>query len=155
MNAQLAFSSVLAEHSALDELFGKHQRALLTRDLEGAVATLKTFENALGRHISFEDEVLLPLYASKGAEVAGGTLPIFHAEHRKLREITQNLVRQTEALDLSQDVLGAILRLMDDEALFKGLFAHHALREENLLFPRLEACTTEGEKEKALRQSAF
>jgi len=155
MNAQATFSSVLAEHSALEELFGRHQRALLTRDLEGAVATLKTFENALGRHIFFEDEVLLPLYASKGAEVAGGTLSIFHAEHRKLREMTQNLVRQTEALDVSQDVLGAILRLMDDEALFKGLFAHHALREENLLFPRLDACTTEGEKEKALRQSAF
>ena len=140
MNAQATFSSVLAEHSALEELFGRHQRALLTRDLEGAVATLKTFENALGRHIFFEDEVLLPLYASKGAEVAGGTL---------------SMVRQTEALDVSQDVLGAVLRLMDDEALFKGLFAHHALREENLLFPRLDACTTEGEKEKALRQSAF
>ena len=146
MNATL--SLVLAGHSELDALFEKHQRAILCRDLAGAAAILRTFATALGRHIAFEDEVLLPLYASKGAEVEGGTLPIFHAEHRKLREMTGRLVLETEAADTSPDLLGAILRLLDDEALFKGLFAHHAMREENLLFPRLEACTTEAEKQK-------
>jgi iron-sulfur cluster repair protein YtfE (RIC family) len=134
-------------------LFAKHQRALLTRDVQAAVATLKTFENELGRHIAFEDQVLLPLYASNGAEVEGATLPIFHAEHRKLQELAAKLVRQTDALDGSPDLLGAILRLLDDETLFKALFAHHGLREENLLFPALDACTTETEREKVLRQS--
>jgi len=130
--------SVLAEHSELEAMFQKHQRSLLMRDLQAAVATLKTFQNALARHIAYEDEVLLPLYASKGLEVEGGTLPIFHAEHRKLSEMTAKLVRETDALEASNDLLGSILKLLDDETLFKGLFAHHALREENLLFPGLE-----------------
>jgi hemerythrin-like domain-containing protein len=147
-----SFSSVLAEHAELEDLFAKHQRALLTKDVPAAVATLKTFENDLGHHIAFEDEVLLPLYASKAAEVEGATLPIFHAEHRKLRETAAKLVRETDALDGASDLLGAILQLLDDEALFKGLFAHHGLREENLLFPALDARTTEAEREKALRR---
>jgi hemerythrin-like domain-containing protein len=146
MSAKRTFASVLAEHSELEQLFEKHQRALLSKDLEGAVATLKTFENELGRHIAVEDEVLLPLYAAKGGEVEGGTLSIFHAEHRKLQEMTGSLARETALLESSSDLLGSILKLLDQETLFKGLFSHHALREENLLFPKLEACTTEGER---------
>jgi hemerythrin-like domain-containing protein len=146
MNAKQTFASVLAEHSELERLFDKHQRAVLSKDLEGAVATLKTFENELGRHIALEDEVLLPLYAAKGGEVEGGTLAIFHAEHRKLQEMTGSLARETARLESSSDLLGSILKLLNQETLFKGLFSHHALREENLLFPKLEACTTERER---------
>jgi hemerythrin-like domain-containing protein len=104
----------------------------------------------LERHIALEDQVLLPLYAAKGAETEGGTLTIFHAEHRKLREMVAALARDTEALGSSTDLLGSILKLFDQEAMFKGLFSHHADREENLLFPRLEACTTAAERGRAL-----
>jgi hemerythrin-like domain-containing protein len=152
MTAKHTFASVLAEHSQLEQLFDKHQRALLSKDLEGAVATLKTFENELGRHVAVEDEVLLPLYAAKGGEVEGGTLAIFHAEHRKLQELTASLARETAALESTSDLLGSILKLFDQEALFKGLFSHHAVREENLLFPRLEACTTAAERRRLFRR---
>ena len=147
-----SFSSMLSEHADLEHLFENHQRALLSKDVGAALATIATFENALKRHISYEDEVLLPLYASKGAEVEGGTLPIFRAEHRKLCEMSATLARHTNALYMSPDMAGSILRLLDEEALFKGLFNHHALREQNLLFPGLDACTTEAEREKALAE---
>jgi hemerythrin-like domain-containing protein len=145
-------STLLCEHDELDDIFAKHQRALLVKDIRAALATIVTFENTLGRHIRYEDEVLLPLYSAKGAETEGGTLSIFHAEHRKLLESTAGLVRKTEALDSSSDLLDSILKLLDEEALFKGLFSHHALREQNLLFPRLDAYTTKGERQKALEQ---
>jgi hemerythrin-like domain-containing protein len=150
MTAKRTLASLLAEHGELERLFDKHQRALLSRDLDSAIATFNTFENELTRHIALEDEVILPLYAAKGAETEGGTLPIFHAEHRKLREMAAELAHGTEALDSSTDLLGSILKLLDQESLFKGLFAHHATREENLLFPRLEACTTSAERERVL-----
>jgi hemerythrin-like domain-containing protein len=142
------FSSLLSEHEELEALFDKHQRALLMRDIGAAVATIATFDNALQRHIAYEDEVLLPLYAAKKAETEGATLPIFHAEHRKLRETAANLATRTRDLYESGDLLASILRLLDDEALFKGLFCHHAMREKNLFFPRLDACTTDFEKQR-------
>ena len=146
------FSILLGEHDELEELFNKHQRALLARDLDAALATISTFENTLKRHIAYEDEVLLPLFAAKRAETEGATLLIFHAEHRKLRDTAANLSKSTAALYDSSDILGSILKLLDDESLFKGLFNHHALREKNLFFPRLDACTTEFERKKALEK---
>jgi len=145
-----SFASLLIEHMDLDHLFERHQRALLSKDLGAAFATINTFENALKRHIGYEDDVLLPLYESKGAEVEGGTLPIFHAEHRKLSEMAANLSLHTGALYDSTDMLGSILKLLDEETLFKGLLSHHTQREENLLFPRLDGCTTEAERKAAL-----
>ena len=144
------FSSLLSEHDELEALFNKHQRALLARDIATALAAIARFESALGRHIDYEEEVILPLYSAKRAEVEGGTLPIFQAEHRKLRQTAAKLANCTGALYTSPDVLGSILNLLDDEALFKGLFHHHALREENLLFPRLDAFTGEDERARVL-----
>jgi hemerythrin-like domain-containing protein len=149
---EYSLSSVLYEHDELEEIFTKHQRALLMRDVQAASATITTFQNILKRHIGYEDEVLLPLYSAKGAETEGGTLPIFQAEHRKLLESAAALVRRTEALGDSSDLLDSILKLLDEEALFKGLFSHHALREQNILFPRLDAYTTKAEREKALEK---
>ena len=150
MTPKTTFATIAAEHSEMEHLFDNHQRALLSKDLEGAVAALQTFENKLSRHIAIEDEVLLPLYVAKGGEVAGGTLSIFHAEHQKLQEMVFNLVRSTAVLEASCDLLGSILKLLDQEAQFKGLFSHHVLREEKLLFPRLEACTTAAERKAVL-----
>ena len=146
------FSALESEHEDLERLFESHQRALIGRDIDAAVATIKTFENRLTWHIGYEEDVLLPLYKTKAGEVEGGTLTIFQAEHRKLRETTANLARHTAALYAAPDILGSILSLMDEEALFKGLFNHHALREQNLLFPRLDAVTNEAEREKALEE---
>ena len=146
------FSSLLLEHARLQELFSTHQRALLAKDVDTAVAALATFDDRMNRHIGYEEEVLLPMYAAKGKETAGGTLPIFQAEHRKLRETAAKLTRHTEALKTSSDILGSIIALLDEEAMFKGLFNHHSLPEENLLFPRLDACTTEAERKRALRR---
>jgi regulator of cell morphogenesis and NO signaling len=151
-DAEHSFSSLQCEHADLERVFEKHQRALISRDVPTAFATIVTFESNLKRHIAFEEEVLLPLYKTKGGEVEGGTLPIFQAEHRKLREIVARLARHTDGLYTTPDILGAILELLDEEALFKGLMAHHTLREQNLLFPRLDALTAESEREKMLEE---
>ena len=64
---------------------------------------------------------------------------MFQAEHRKLRENVATLSRKTAGLPTAPNMLGAILNLLDEEALFKHLFNHRALRERRLLFPRLGA----------------
>jgi hemerythrin-like domain-containing protein len=153
--AQIAghtFSLLLSEHTDLTCLFEKHQRALFSKDIGTALAAITRFGNELKRHIDYEENVLLPLYSAKGAETEGGTLTIFNAEHRKLKDTADNLARKTAAIYASSDMLGSILKLLDEETLFKGLFDHHALREQNILFPRLDAVTSEAERERALEE---
>jgi hemerythrin-like domain-containing protein len=146
------FSALLSEHAELEQIFDRHQRALISKDIGAAAANIMMFESHLMQHITFEEDVILPLYKSKNAEVEGGNLPIFQAEHRKLREFAARLTRHTTALYSTTDILGSILKILEEEALFKGLFDHHALREQNLLFPRLDAMTTELERERVLEQ---
>ena len=141
-----SFSSLEGEHEELEHLFGHHQRALLERNVGTALAVLTTFGDELEQHIEYEEETLLPFYAEEGGETPGGTLKIFQAEHRKLREGTTRLVGKTQALYASKDMMGSILALLDEEAMFKGLFRHHSLREKNLLFPRLDVRTTEEQR---------
>jgi len=145
-----SFSCLVGEHAELERLFDSHQRALLEGNVGNAVAVLKIFADELCEHIDFEEERLLPLFAQEGGETEGATLEIFQAEHRKLREQAEKLTRKTQALFASSDLAGLTIALMDDEALFKGLFHHHALREKNLLFPRLDERTTEDQRQRLL-----
>jgi hemerythrin-like domain-containing protein len=153
MKHMKSFSELAAEHGHLDRLFRKHQRALIEREVDAALSTLKIFESELNRHIDFEESRLLTLYADKAGETAGGTLELFQAEHRKLRESLTHLIRQTEMLGVSADLVGSILSLLDEESMFKGLFHHHAFREQNLLFPRLDELSTEEEREIWLKRA--
>ena len=143
---QPSFSSLCREHDELTRLMDAHQRALIFRNIDAAVTAITAFRSALRRHIQFENERVLPLYADKGAETPGGTLEIFLAEHRKLRLDIDRLTRVTESLYSSRDLAGDIIALLDEEALFKGLLQHHSTREQNLLFPRLDERTTEDER---------
>ena len=145
-----SFSSLENEHTKLEHLFDSHQRALLEKNLNAALAALNTFAGELHRHIAYEEQTLLPLYAEEGGETEGGTLEIFQAEHRKLREGAASLTRKAEALSASTDLMGSILALLDEETMFKGLFRHHALREKNVLFPRLDERTTEEQRKRML-----
>lgn len=147
MKTAASFASLSKYHDELDRLFDGHQRALLASDLGLALARLTKFGGELDSHIDFEERRLLPLYADLGAETAGGTLEIFQAEHEKLRDSVRQLIQKTELLYPSSDLPGAILQLLTDEAAFKGLFHHHAVREQKQLFARLDERTTEEERE--------
>src|SRR5690348_7402720 len=50
-NPEHTFSSLESEHEDLERLFESHQRALIARDIDAALATITTFENQLKWHI--------------------------------------------------------------------------------------------------------
>jgi len=147
MKPATSFASLSKHHKELEGLFDTHQRALLTSDIDLALAALSKFRGDLEHHIDFEERRLLPAYADHGGETAGGTLELFQAEHRKLRDSIASLTQRTEQLFTSADLPGSILALLSDEAAFKGLFHHHMAREQKFLFPRLDERTTEKERD--------
>jgi iron-sulfur cluster repair protein YtfE (RIC family) len=147
-----SLAAILKDHRELQNFFNSHQRALLARDIDGALGLLTKFQDSLEHHIRYEEDVLLPLYVQKEAETEGGTLKLFQAEHQKLLELTDKLTQLTARLYGAPDLIGEILAIIDKETMFKGLFDHHALREQNILFPRLDARTTAMERAKLLEQ---
>jgi hemerythrin-like domain-containing protein len=145
---------LLDEHEHLGRLFDSHQRALLAKDIDNATLLLSKFQDDLLRHIRFEETSVLPKYVQEAGETEGGTLAIFQAEHRKLQEMIDSLRRATLHLFSARDLDAQIIAIFEKETLFKGLFQHHAHREQNILIPRLETRTTAAERKDLLEKHA-
>jgi hemerythrin-like domain-containing protein len=146
-----SFLSLLDVHGRLEELFLRHQEALLELEVESAAERLQAFERELRAHMRVEEELLLPVYRRAG-QIPGGPVEFFTGEHRKMLEF---LARFNTALDQLKerpaDLTRRVLKLFDEQATFKNLFLHHDLRERNILFPALDRVTTEEERRELLR----
>lgn len=147
---QSSFGEILAVHRRLDDLFASHQEALLLREIERAGELLDAFERALVSHMRFEEEALFPVYERAGP-IPGGGVGLYLAEHAKLLRF---LGRIEEGLrTLAPGEPGAprrIVAVLDYEARFKNLMAHHDLRERNILYPTLDRVATDRERHELL-----
>lgn len=141
-------------HEWLDELFLAHQTALLSLELREARRCLDSYEDNLRLHIKDEEELLIPTYGARASDIPGGAVEFFTGEHKKifrfLAEFHEMLtpLRNQKTLRLKH----AIIRLLDREAMYKGLLQHHHAREHNVLYPWLDWLTSEAEREKLLAQ---
>jgi iron-sulfur cluster repair protein YtfE (RIC family) len=142
----MSFLTLLETHRELDELFLRHQEALLALDLWLAGERLDEFERQLRSHIRLEEERLLPLYRRAGP-LAGGAPELFSSEHRKMLALLGTLRERLAGLDADQfDLPREVLQLLEHETMFKHLVEHHDLRERKILYPALDEVTTEQER---------
>lgn len=136
---------MMERHAALDALFLAHQTALLDRDRARAVETLAAYRAALEAHVREEEERILPLYAERAPQPAGGGTSMFLDEHRKIRQLAGELDAATAALPPAPEPK-QLLAVLDREATFKNLMDHHDRRERAFLYPGLDAVTTPAER---------
>lgn len=150
--AAVSFTSLLELHERLQELFLRHQEALVEGDLDAAAQRLDRFQAALELHAQNEETWLIPVYR-RAERVAGGAPEIFQGEHLKML----HLVRQFRAAlsrirQSGQHRTRRVLQLLDDESKFKQLMAHHDARERTLLYPILDRLTTDEERRELLER---
>ncbi|HWQ33330.1 MAG TPA: hemerythrin domain-containing protein [Blastocatellia bacterium] len=152
----MSFSSLLAVHEQLNELFLQHQEALLRSDIETAQQRLREYERELLAHMQVEEELLLPVYERAG-RIAGGPVEFFTGEHRRMREFLQRFAAALEAMKEAMkkdpaELSRRIIRLFDEEATCKQLAEHHDARERNIFFPALDRVTGEEERSELLKR---
>ena len=154
MELNTFFLELLKLHERLNELFFRHQKALLSLDIDPAVEILWVYEEELLAHLKDEEELLLPLYQERAGKVPGGPVELFLGEHRKMRGFLQEFHK---ALVQMQGQEGSLLRhsiiaLMDRQCMYKCLMEHHSLREKNILYPWLDRITSDEERALLLGQ---
>ena len=140
-----SFLSLLDVHDRLDELFLRHQEAVLLFDVELSRATLDDYERALVEHMRFEEDALFPIY-ERAMPIAGGGIDLFRNEHQKLLRYVTGIRKSFETLR-PRETGGStrIIELLDFEAKFKNLLKHHDLRERNILYPVLDRVASPAE----------
>lgn len=132
----MTFHHLEEYHADLERMFALHQAALLERRFGDAFARLAMYEKALARHMRDEESQLFPLYEKTG-HTEGGTTDAFRSEHRKLESLLAAI--KAAVLDLHDDLTPArLIALIEQEARFKSLKAHHGLREHNVLYEVLD-----------------
>jgi hemerythrin-like domain-containing protein len=149
-----SFLSLVSVHEGLNELFLLHQEALLRRDVRLALERLLDYERALLAHMRPEEEILLPVYERAG-RIPGGPIELFLGEHKKMLAFIARFKATLEQLrGAGSDLDRRIIKLFDEQAMFKHLVEHHDLRERNILYPTLDRITGERERRELLARSA-
>ncbi len=142
-------------HHELDQLFFEHQVAMLKGDFTRSRSMLMSFEKALLQHMKEEDEILLPLYRQRAAQIRGGDAEIFSGEHLKITEWLNRINLRASRLSRSDSNWKEIISLFDDEAHFKKYLEHHSIREDRIFYPEVERVLGEKEKEQLTRLLTF
>ncbi len=143
----MSFAELLNVHGRLNELFLLHQEALLRRDLELAAERLWIYERELRAHMQAEEELLMPVYKRAG-KIAGGPPAFFIGERRRVLGFLARFAAMLGELEgESGDPARRVIRLFDEEAMFKSLCDHHDMRERNIFFPALDRVTDEAERQ--------
>jgi hemerythrin-like domain-containing protein len=143
-----SFLSLLDLHRELDEVFFRHQEALLLCEIDRAIDELKIYERTLLIHMQDEEELLLPIYTARTDKIPGGSLELFIAEHKKMKKFLAEFsetLPQMRAKDPSE-LRRSIIALLDRQFMYKHLSEHHDLRERNVLYPWLDRVTSEEER---------
>ena len=71
-------------HAGLHELFAVHRDHVVGLEFSLALAALGRFETELRRHMSIEEEHILPLYVARVGHVLGGDPQFFYLEHENI-----------------------------------------------------------------------
>jgi hypothetical protein len=149
--SQLLENALMAVHQQLDDVFHRHQCALLDRDPLRATGLLDEYSTMLLAHIDDEERFILPIYGLHGGDATDAPLRLFLGEHQNLRRFLTEFAERLHAwANLPND--RALLELLDRQATFKNLLLHHDLRERNMLYPHLSRCLPAAEQLHLLAQ---
>ncbi len=154
MVVDVSFSALLNVHRELEEIFFRHQEALLLCEIDRAVEELRRHEAKLFVHIQDEEDLLLPIYEARTDKIPGGPVELFTGEHKKMKMFiaefyeTLNRIRVESGSYLRR----SIIALMDRQFMYKHLSEHHDLREKNILYPWLDRITSDEERRGLLKR---
>lgn len=121
------------EHVALEQLFMRHQEALVMRVWARAARLLEHYCKRLEYQIQLEERYLLPYWAEEKTP-GQSQASIYVAEHRRLEELMQKTSTRL-ALARRRGITPSVLvALLDEEKILKQIIGSHYQREEIVLF---------------------
>ena len=147
--------TLIDTHVELNDLFARHQEALLLWEVDEAARWLERHIAMAKRHAALEEEILVPLLTARCTAVEGASPEILIGEHRKMERFLREFERLLgEMKGVGTNLARRIIALLDREATYKNLVDHHFLREQNLLYPAIDKVTTEPERQTILARFA-
>ncbi|HVO29186.1 MAG TPA: hemerythrin domain-containing protein [bacterium] len=146
---QNTFFSLEAYHHDLEDLFARHQAAVVEKHFAEAFTLLKHYRSALECHAQEEEQELFPILHAFAGVPPGGSVEQFKAEHKKLFELFDAVEKRFQEAAANASP-APLIALIEEEARYKGLYEHHVMREHNVLFPMLDRVLGDTERARVL-----
>lgn len=130
------------DHDRLDSLFKEFQRLKYVDFLE-AKKNFIAFKFGLQRHIIWEEEVLFPLFEKKTGMSNAGPTFVMRLEHKDIGKILEEIHTKVKEADPRSE---------HQEELLISTLKLHNMKEENVLYPAIDQCTTKMEIEEVFEK---
>ena len=129
------------QHRDLQELFARHQEALLKAEFDNATLWLKHFITCQQSHMHIEERYLFPAF-EKIERKSKWDVSLYEKEHKKINQFCEKISEDINWLidqDLNESQLRRnIIAVLDKEKTLKGLNEHHEDREEEAMLKELD-----------------
>lgn len=145
-------------HQALEVQFVQHRVALMRGDLPAAQRSFATFAEWMRRHVSNENELVLPVYAAhppEGGWERGAAPAIFEHDHQNPRAPRPDRGRHDRARPRApggRRHCGSAASSSSIAEISVDLCEHHDIRERRYLYPTLERILDERAKVELLER---
>ncbi|MBI3999494.1 MAG: hemerythrin domain-containing protein [Candidatus Omnitrophica bacterium] len=130
------------DHERLDRFFDEFQ-AVKACDAIGAREHFENFRRGLEQHMTWEEDILFPLFESKTDMKGSGPTQVMRWEHEQMRKLIKNLQEKIKGEALGDD---------DQEAALIESLARHNRKEESMLYPMVDRLITPEERQAVLRK---
>lgn len=129
-----------SDHARLDELFGKFQ-ALRDKNPVEAKQNFCPFRRGLFAHITWEEDILFPVFEEKTGMKDSGPTAVMRMEHTEIKSLLDQIRGKIKAGDFDtgemENALDTILR-------------SHNNKEESVLYPWIDQAVEDAKDKKKI-----
>ncbi|MCA9516485.1 MAG: hypothetical protein KC635_16205 [Myxococcales bacterium] len=127
-----------AVHDDLEARWWRSAEALTALHLADAKVRWADFAAALARHAEREDADVLPPFFAAGEPPRGASREIMAGEHERLVALAGDTGRALGDVPDEGATRREAIDVLDQMLRVKHLLEHHGIREQELVYPRLE-----------------
>ena len=128
-------------------MFLEHQIAIMNGELDNAYSHLRFLLKLIKKHISDEEELLIPVYEKLiNPKPPGGAIRFYLREHKQILRILNKFVLNLKEWLTNPPRQIDIVRQFDSYYKFKELLDHHDSRERLFLYRLLDQKLSPKEK---------
>ena len=125
------------DHDRLDEIFSQFH-TIKNQDAQKALALFQELLTGLYRHITWEEEILFPVFEAQAEMVrAHGPTDVMRNEHRQIKYFLEQIQTSVAAGDLSTE---------EAEEGLRQILTTHNVKEEKILYPWIDNAVSNEER---------
>lgn len=128
------------DHDRLDELFCKYRKNKKSNSAD-AEGLFNSFKQGLEQHITWEEQILFPLFEQKTEMMEAGPTRVMRLEHQEIKKLLNEIAYQ---IHTGESAIDSVMQNFFDT------LKEHNRKEEEILYPWIDQAIPAQERKEIL-----